>query len=1722
MAATEHSTLRTEPAGWDEAAKAMYRAAQAVARAGGPGLFDSLVNELADTLHVATVFVAVFSDETRRQMRTLAAVLDGRPLQNFDYQLEGTPCARVAGRAFRHVVSGVAAEFPPGTLFAAKGMDSYAAFPLYDSDGHPLGLLVAMDRRPIADAALAEALLKIFAGRMVAEIERGHVDDALGAAALAVSSARGESVFSELARYLATILHVEVAFVSRQDRKDKQMLRMLALHVDGRNSEELISYPMQDTPCVGVYGGQFRAYPSGLRELFPEDAEALLLGLDSYAGQPLNDSSGAPLGVIAVASRRPLAQIERVESMLQIFAVRAAAELEQLRATEALRRSEASHRAIFEAAEDAIFVHDWDSGAIVDANPKACAAYGYSRDELLRLSVGELSSGEEPYTQEQALRYLALAKLDRCPPFEWQRRSRDGRLGWDEVRLKPMQIDGRPHILAITREITRYKAALAALQASEQQYRAIFDGSADALVLWDSDIRCIDVNQAFTRLFGYERAEAIGGTYPRRFGDEAIRQRVKCIRAALQGRECSLETQAVRKDGSRFDIEVRFLPIRHGGVPHVLSIGRDITGRNTALAALQAREQQYRAIFDGSADAMGLWSDELRLVDVNEAFTRLSGWTREDVIGRPLSERDGEPEVAQRIALIRGALAGVEGRIETRVPGKDGQRLEVEVRYVPVSFGGVSYALSVARDITERNTALRALRAQEQKYRAMFDSTVDAIVLWSSELRVVDVNDAFVLMTGLRRDEVVGRHWSERPDADDLPQMLGLIDSALQGRVVQATQSVTRADGSRFDIEVRYLPVRFGDEVFALGVGRDVSDRLERERRLSDSEAQYRAIFNASADALVLRDAAFRIVDVNATYERMSGWNRDEVLGVDRIIANPSDVAPRVRAQHERALAGELVELEVPFLRRDGERYEIELRGVPIQHLGQPHVLYMGRDVTERKRAEQALRDSEEQYRAIFNASADALMLWNSGLKRVDVNPAHEKIFGYPRDEMIGRAFEGLSYPEEMVRPRLEMLQRALAGESCRAELEAQRKDGRRIVTELRAIPVHWRGERHVLQVARDVTERRTAEARLQASEQQYREIFNASVDALVLWNSRYERVDVNRAYERIFGWSRDEVLGRGYDHPKVSEGYAAPRRELVRRALAGEACSAELEAVRKNGERLLIEVHAIPFQHQGEPHVLAIVRDITERRAAADALQMREQQYRAIFEGSTDSLVLWDHQIRFVDVNRTFTRWYGFTRDEVVGTGIDERLPPEAAEQRRACIRAALAGEERVLETTALRKNGESFEVELRYLPIMHLGAPHVLAIARDITERRAAEAERERLEAQLRQAQKMEAIGQLTGGIAHDFNNILTSVIGYLVLGQERAATSGDERLQRQLDKAHLAAQRARELIAQMLAFARRQRGERRVLPLAPLVRQTLQLLRSTLPTSVAVNTVLPPDDASLCVEADAVQLEQVLFNLCINARDAIGASGLIKVRLRESGATFTCASCRAHLQAARWVELSVADNGSGIAADTLERMFDPFFSTKEVGRGSGMGLAMVHGIVHDHGGHVIVETAAQAGSVFRVMLPPAHAAPQPQPQATPPAETVGPMTGRVMVVDDEGMVGDFMAELLDGWGLDVVLQRDPRQALAWLEQSAQALDLLITDQTMPQLSGLQLAQRAGELRPGLPVLLYTGNAEAIDATEAQRHGVCGVLRKPVDADALHALMQHCLGKARGSAAS
>jgi signal transduction histidine kinase/CheY-like chemotaxis protein len=433
------------------------------------------------------------------------------------------------------------------------------------------------------------------------------------------------------------------------------------------------------------------------------------------------------------------------------------------------------------------------------------------------------------------------------------------------------------------------------------------------------------------------------------------------------------------------------------------------------------------------------------------------------------------------------------------------------------------------------------------------------------------------------------------------------------------------------------------------------------------------------------------------------------------------------------------------------------------------------------------------------------------------------------------------------------------------------------------------------------------------------------------------------------------------------------------------------------------------------------------------------------------------------------------------------------------------------------MRKDGAPIDVEMRAVPMLYRGKPHALGMARDITARKRAEAERDALELQLGQAQKMEAIGHLTGGIAHDFNNLLASIMGYVVLAleknAERSGAAADPKLGRYLDQALASSRRARDLIQQMLTFSRGQRGSPRVVDLAEAVARSVKLVRGSIPPTLEMRTELGPDARVLL---DPVQLDQVLFNLAINARDAMGETGSLAVTVRPAEALrAVCASCRQRFAGA-FVELAVADSGPGIAPHVLERMFEPFYTTKEVGRGSGMGLATVHGIVHEHRGHIVVERAAAGGSRFRVLFP---ALAEGTPLASPAPESArarkrAPLAGRVLVVDDEPLVADFMRELLSSWGIDAVATTDPRQALVAFTAAPHAYDLVITDQTMPSTTGLGLARELLARRPGLPVILCTGHIDPIAQRELESAGIRGLLHKPVELDELYQLLSTHLG--------
>ncbi|HEX5091126.1 MAG TPA: PAS domain S-box protein, partial [Burkholderiales bacterium] len=825
---------------------------------------------------------------------------------------------------------------------------------------------------------------------------RSELTEAFRQAALAVSTAEGAHVFEQLVSALARILEVEFALISVYVEPRRTHLRTLATYFDGRLARNL-EYPLAGTPCEQAIGRSFGFYPKNVVERFPGDGVLTDNKIEAYAATTLHDLDGAPIGALTIMSRREIRDAALTEAMLNIFAARVSAEIGR-------RRSEASYRTVFESAETAIFLHDIDSNAIVDVNPKACRAYGYSAEELKRLSVDELSSGIPPYTGEEARRHFERAKAGELVRGEWQRRNKDGSLHWDEVSLKKVEIAGRPHILAATREITERKAAEDAVRASEEQYRAIFNATTDSLTLRDAEFRIVDVNATYERMSGLRREDVIGMTELTVEVLDVKDWRRDVHERVLKGESMRIESDARRRDGTLFRVEVLVLPMQYRGAPHALLVARDITERKRADDAVRASEEQYRAIFNAMADGLTLRDADFRVVEANPAYARMTGYPLEEVIGSDhvatlsLKDRDFARTLHAR------ALAGEPVQVEGKARRKDGILIDCEVFGVPMSYRGAPHVLYIGRDITARKAAEGALRASEEQYREIFNATTDALVLRDAQFRIVDVNAAYEATSGKRRDDVVGMTDLTLTRGANPVDRRALHTEALAGKPVSFEADGRREDGSPFVLEVRGVPMTYRGEPHVLYMGRDVTEAKLAERALRASEEQYRAVFNSTADAFVLRDADYRVVDLNPAYETMSGLTRAQMLGQTQpLLRFPQDDPGRRTAIHRRALAGEHFNLELDAERRDGSTFRLELQILPMRYEGVPHVLYVGRDITERRRAEQALRDSWEQYRAIFDATTDSHVLRDADFRIVDVNPAYEAMSGRSRAEALGR-----------------------------------------------------------------------------------------------------------------------------------------------------------------------------------------------------------------------------------------------------------------------------------------------------------------------------------------------------------------------------------------------------------------------------------------------------------------------------------------------------------------------------------------------------------------------------------------------------------------------------------------------------------------------------------------------------------------------------------------------
>ncbi len=566
-----------------------------------------------------------------------------------------------------------------------------------------------------------------------------------------------------------------------------------------------------------------------------------------------------------------------------------------------------------------------------------------------------------------------------------------------------------------------------------------------------------------------------------------------------------------------------------------------------------------------------------------------------------------------------------------------------------------------------------------------------------------------------------------------------------------------------------------------------------------------------------------------------------------------------------------------------------------------------------------------------------------------------------------------------------------------------------------------------------------------------------------------------------------------------------APYERAFNRALEGIPYRLVSRIVAADGRVRYINTQGYPqYDENGRvTGVFGISQDISEQKEAEEALRQSEEKYRNIFENAIEGFFRSTREGRFEEVNPAFARMLGYdSPGELIAsiTDIASEYYVDPADRQKYQQLLEEKGAVIDMEFKVRRRDGSEIWISnsTRACYDSHRRITHYEGIVNDINERKQAEAERRKLQDELQQARKMESIGTLAGGIAHDFNNILASIIGFTELALEDAPKNTE--LQDSLEEVLAAANRARELVLQILTFARKRDSQRQPVAIKSVAREALRFLRSTIPSSVEIQQDLRSDALVL---ASKTEIYQLFFNICSNGAQAMEPEGgLLQIKMRDR--TVSRDSTAEHRRLApedTCVEITITDSGPGIAEEHRGSIFEPYFTTKGLGEGTGLGLAVVHGIVTSYGGDISVESAIGRGSVFTILLPTVEAGPQSLSvhgkDLPPPAAG----SERILLVDDEQAIVTMMSRMLTGLGYHVSARTSSSEALELFLTDPQQFDLLITDMTMPQMNGDRLAEKILEARSDIPIILCTGYNRGIDREKAFATGIDGFLNKPID---------------------
>lgn len=1236
-------------------------------------------------------------------------------------------------------------------------------------------------------------------------------------------------------------------------------------------------------------------------------------------------------------------------------------------------------------------------------------------------------------------------------------------------------------------------------------YRAVFESTGTAMLIVDEHLVIQHVNSELEIISGYSRDEVEGRNLSDFIPSDNFKRmmehhKMRKIDPTLPPR--SYEFAFIDRNGCE---RCAYVTVAH--IPEAkISIASfiDITEKKKMEEALRASEDRYRTFIDSASDMIFLKDDQYRYLIVNKILSDFFGKEEDEIIGR--TDFELMPEDAAR-QCNQSDDKSLEERSVVVSEEHVGERIFETLKF-PVQLNpGTTGVGAFIRDITDKKRIQDALQESEEKYRLLIDNVGQAIFVARDGV-LKFANPRMIEVSGYAEEDITSRPFSEFVHPDDRKLVMEYHVKRTRGEELPSVYTFRVIDktGTVRWMEINTVVITWEGRPAILCFGTDVTARRKAEEALRLSEQKHRTLVETMNEGFGSADENYQFNYVNQKFADMLGYTKSEMVGHSIKEFIPADYRDVISDQMARRKKGESERYEMAWVSKGGRRVTTLVSPMGIFDAdgclnGSFSTIT---DITEIKRIDADLRESEERFRLLADYAPIGISLMKPNGTFEYFNPSFITIFGYESGDLPDKQtwFEK-AYPEPAYRQKAldawddDYVKRNERGALRNRTFKVCCKNG---IEQ----HIHFRGcileNGKYLLTYEDVTELVRAEEALRESEKKYREFVEFLPQSVFEFNIEKIFTFTNRHALETFGYSESDfmqgvsVLDLIAPHDRWR---AAGNIEMIMRG--DKRGATEYTALRKDGNSFPVVVYSTPILIDGKPQGLrGIIVDITESKQAENALRESEARFRTLIESAQDFIFIKDRMLQYVLVNPAMARLFNMAVSDITGKtdsilfGDEEKLHIRNVDLR------VLNGEIVEQENTLLiRDEPKTFHV---IKTPMYNDKRHIIGIcgiARDVTDFR-------KMEDQLRDAQKMEAIGTLAGGIAHDFNNLLMAIQGYTAL--LLLDLDADHPHYEKLKKIETNVDSGADLTRQLLGFAQSGRYEVKPLDINETVGKAVTIFSRTR-KEILINRDY--QDSIWIVDGDSGQIEQVLLNLFINAWQAMPKGGEIRVETKnvtlhqDDVAWYGVAP-------GRYVKISVRDTGVGMDEKTQQRIFEPFFTTKEMKRGAGLGLAVVYGIVKGHGGLITVESEHNQGTTFHIYLP----ASVKKIVSQHVQETLD-FHGRktVLLVDDEEVIVDVTSEIIAALGYDVLVARSGEEAVEMFKKECKFIDLVILDMIMPGMGGGETFDVLRGIDPGIKVILSSGYSIDGSAREIMERGCNAFLQKPYQIDNLRQKIKEVL---------